>query len=75
MHYIEQLKVGTKLSVRRMADDLFVSEGTAYKAIKEAETLGLVNTKERIGTVRIERKRRGAQNRITFGEVAEIVEG
>lgn len=73
--YITGLKLGTKLSVRAIADELGVSEGTAYKAIKDAESLGLVSTKERIGTVRIERKRRGTVDRLTFGEVAGIVEG
>ncbi|MBB3071074.1 putative transcriptional regulator [Paenibacillus baekrokdamisoli] len=75
MNYIQQLKIGTKLSVRSMAEELGVSEGTAYKAIKESETQGLVNTKERIGTVRIERKKRVSLDRLTFGEVADIVEG
>ena len=59
MQYIQQVKIGTKLSVRTMAEELGVSEGTAYKAIKEAETQGLVSTKERIGTVRIDRKKKG----------------
>jgi len=72
---IEKLEIGTKLSVRAIAEAFDVSEGTAYKAIKEAETLGLVSTKERIGTVRIERKKRGTLNRLTFAEVAHIVEG
>lgn len=75
MLYIQSLKIGTKISVRAMAKDLSVSEGTAYKAIKEAESSGLVSTKERIGTVRIDRKRREALDQLTFGEVAEIVEG
>ncbi|MFD0716465.1 DRTGG domain-containing protein [Paenibacillus sp. GCM10027626] len=72
---IEKMKIGTKLSVRSVAEQFDVSEGTAYKAIKEAETLGLVSTKERIGTVRIERKKRGSLERLTFAEVADIVEG
>ena len=59
MQYIQQVKIGTKLSVRTMAEELGVSEGTAYKAIKEAEMQGLVSTKERIGTVRIDRKKKG----------------
>ncbi|UVI31885.1 DRTGG domain-containing protein [Paenibacillus spongiae] len=75
IQYIEKLSIGTKLSVRSMAEEFEVSEGTAYKAIKEAETLGLVSTKERIGTVRIERKKRGKLERLTFAEVADIVEG
>ncbi|TYP71176.1 DRTGG domain-containing protein [Paenibacillus methanolicus] len=75
IQYITKLKIGTRLSVRTMAEELEVSEGTAYKAIKEAEALGLVSTKERIGTVRINRKNRGAVERLTFAEVANIVEG
>lgn len=75
INYITALKVGTRLSVRTIAEELGVSDGTAYKAIKDAETLGLVSTKERIGTVRIERKRRSTVDRLTFAEVAGIVEG
>ncbi|WP_338555197.1 DRTGG domain-containing protein [Paenibacillus sp. KS-LC4] len=73
--HIQELKIGTKISVRVIAKTLGVSEGTAYKAIKEAEATGLVSTKERIGTVRIDRKRKEALDQLTFGEVAEIVEG
>lgn len=75
IHYIQSLKVGTRISVRAVAKELGVSEGTAYKAFKDAEVAGLVSTKERIGTVRIERKRRDELDQLTFGEVAEIVEG
>ncbi|MFF2480614.1 DRTGG domain-containing protein [Paenibacillus sp. NPDC058071] len=75
LQHIQELRIGTRISVRAVAKGLGVSEGTAYKAIKEAETLGLVSTKERIGTVRIDRKRREALDQLTFGEVAEIVEG
>jgi predicted transcriptional regulator len=75
LHYIQSLKIGTKISVRAIAKALGVSEGTAYKAFKEAESSGIVSTKERIGTVRIDRKRREALDQLTFGEVAEIVEG
>ncbi|MUT64459.1 DRTGG domain-containing protein [Paenibacillus sp. NEAU-GSW1] len=75
LHHIQELKIGTRISVRAIAKELGVSEGTAYKAIKEAENSGLVSTKERIGTVRIDRKRREALDQLTFGEVADIVEG
>ena len=37
LSYIEQLPVGEKISVRGIAKQLQVSEGTAYRAIKEAE--------------------------------------
>ncbi|MFD2613491.1 DRTGG domain-containing protein [Paenibacillus gansuensis] len=75
MKYIENLKVGTKISVRTMAKDMQVSEGTAYRALKEAETVGLLSTKERIGTVRIEKKQRNNIDKLTFAEVANIVDG
>ncbi|PWV90561.1 putative transcriptional regulator [Paenibacillus cellulosilyticus] len=72
---IEQLEVGSKISVRAIAKSLGVSEGTAYKAIKEAEASGIVSTRERIGTVRIEKRSRGNSIQLTFREVAEMVEG
>jgi len=75
MSYIRSLKIGTKISVRNIAKELEVSEGTVYKAFKEAESIGLVSTKERVGTVRIDRKRRESLEQLTFGEVADIVEG
>ena len=37
LKYIEGLPVGEKISVRQVAKDLGVSEGTAYRAIKDAE--------------------------------------
>lgn len=73
--YIQSLPIGSKISVRKTAKALDVSEGTAYKAIKEAESLGLVTTKERIGTVRVDRKKRSSLEQLTFREVADIVEG
>jgi len=75
LRYIESLKVGTKISVRKIAKVLEVSEGTAYRAIKEAENQGLVSTKERIGTVRIEKKQRNNIDKLTFAEVVNIVDG
>jgi len=75
LRYIEQLDVGEKISVRTIARELGGSEGTAYRAIKEAENQGLVNTVERVGTVRVERKRRSNIERLTFAEVVNIVDG
>ena len=37
LQYIESLPVGDKISVRQIAKEMQVSEGTAYRAIKEAE--------------------------------------
>ncbi|OXS53220.1 hypothetical protein B1A99_30980 [Cohnella sp. CIP 111063] len=75
LQYIRDLPIGTKIPVRQMAKDKEVSEGTAYRALKEAEQLGLVSTKERIGTVRVDKKRRGNPEQLTFAEVLEIVQG
>jgi len=75
LQYIRELPIGTKVPVRQMAKDRGVSEGTAYRALKEAEQLGLVSTKERIGTVRMDKKRRGHSEQLTFAEVLEIVQG
>jgi predicted transcriptional regulator len=75
LQYIRELPVGTKVSVRQMAKERSVSEGTAYRALKEAEQLGYVSTKERIGTVRVDRKRRSNPEQLTFSEVLKIVQG
>lgn len=73
--YIETLPVGEKISVRRIAKELQVSEGTAYRAIKEAETQRLVSTIERVGTIRIERKKKENIERLTYAEIVNIVDG
>ncbi|AQQ52807.1 DRTGG domain-containing protein [Planococcus lenghuensis] len=73
--YIESLEVGEKISVRRIAKELQVSEGTAYRAIKDAETQRLVSTIERVGTIRIERKKKENIERLTYAEIVNIVDG
>lgn len=75
LEYIESLKVGSKISVRQIAKQLHVSEGTAYRAIKEAENNGLVSTIERVGTIRIERKKKENFENLTFAEIVGIVDG
>lgn len=75
IRYIAALPVGSKISVRRIAKELKVSEGTAYRAIKEAENQGIVSTKERIGTVRVEMKQRQNIDKLTFAEVLNMVDG
>src|SRR5699024_6908697 len=57
------------------AKSLNVSEGTAYRAIKEAENQGLVSTIERVGTIRIERKKKDNFEQLTYAEVISIVDG
>ncbi len=75
LQYIDGLPVGEKISVRQIAKAMTVSEGTAYRAIKEAENKGYVSTIERVGTIRIERKKKENIEKLTFAEVVNIVEG
>lgn len=75
LQYIDELPVGDKISVRQIAKALRVSEGTAYRAIKDAENKGYVSTIERVGTIRIERKKKENIEKLTFAEVINIVDG
>jgi predicted transcriptional regulator len=73
--YIETLPVGEKISVRLIAKNLKVSEGTAYRAIKEAQNDGLVSTIQRVGTIRIERKMKESIETLCYGEIIKVIEG
>lgn len=75
LKHIKQLEIGEKISVRQIAKKLQVSDGTAYRAIKEAENQGFVQTIDRVGTVRIEKKQRSNLEQLTFAEVVNIVNG
>ncbi|TWT12099.1 DRTGG domain-containing protein [Streptococcus sp. sy004] len=80
LDYLTQLEVGKRISVRGIANRLQVSEGTAYRAIKEAENRGLVETHHRSGTVRIDRQAKFFPSQLRFADVvaitgAEVVAG
>ncbi len=75
IRHIMSLEVGHKISVRQIAKELVVSDGTAYRAIKEAENQGLVSTIERVGTIRIEQKEKEHFKHLTFAEVVKIIDG
>lgn len=75
LSFIENLTIGNKVSVRFLAKELDVSEGTAYRAIKEAEAKGLVRSIPKVGTIRIEGVKERQIEDFTFNEVAHIVEG
>lgn len=75
LEYIDELPIGEKISVRQIAKAMNVSEGTAYRAIKDAENKGYVSTIERVGTIRIERKKKENIEKLTFAEVVNIVDG
>lgn len=75
LQYIESLPIGEKISVRGIAKHLNMSEGTAYRAIKNAESLGIVSTIERVGTIRIEKKSKFLPEMLRFNEIISLIEG
>ncbi|WP_338053748.1 DRTGG domain-containing protein [Suicoccus acidiformans] len=75
IHYIESLPIGEKISVRSIAQKLNMSDGTAYRGIKAAEEEGLVTTIDRVGTIRIEKRKVEASDLLTYREVARMVDG
>ncbi|MBS4208776.1 CBS domain-containing protein [Bacillus sp. FJAT-50079] len=75
IRHIDRLPIGEKISVRQIAKTLCVSEGTAYRAIKDAENQGYVSTIARVGTIRIERKKKENIEKLTFAEIVNIIDG
>lgn len=71
LSYLEDLPVGKRVSVRSISNHLGVSDGTAYRAIKEAENRGLVETRPRSGTIRIKSQKVSIE-RLTYAEIAEV---
>ena len=74
LDYIANLAVGKKISVRSIAKHLKVSEGTAYRAIKEAENTGFVSTIARVGTIRIEQKPLNPIESVTFKTLVDLID-
>ena len=74
LRYIRDLEIGSKVSVRQIAKELDVSEGTAYRAIKEAENQGWVSSIPKVGTIRIEDDKKELED-LSLREIALIVEG
>lgn len=72
LDYLENLRIGKRVSVRSISNHLNVSDGTAYRAIKEAENRGIVETRPRSGTVRVENKKKISLEKITFAEITRI---
>ncbi|ABB13913.1 DRTGG domain-containing protein [Carboxydothermus hydrogenoformans] len=72
--YIRNLPSGSKVSVRLLAKELKVSEGTAYRAIKEAEAEGLVKTVPKVGTIRITNIEKKELKDLTLNEIIKITE-
>lgn len=70
LDYLLQLDIGKRVSVRSISNYLNVSEGTAYRAIKEAEMRGIVETRPRSGTVRVKQKSSLRIAQISYAEIA-----
>jgi predicted transcriptional regulator len=73
--HILSLEIGAKISVRTIANDLGVSDGTAYRAIKDCDSMGIVTTIPRVGTVRVEKVEKKSIEALTYGEIVNIVDG
>lgn len=67
--HIESLPEGSKVSVRELSSLLGVSEGTAYKGVKEAELQGLVLVKPKAGTVRVNPMAVPPEKTVSMGEL------
>lgn len=75
LSYIENLPINSRLSVRSVAHNLSVSEGTAYSAIKEAENRRLVQTIDRVGTIRIEGLNQEQTKPVIIEELINLING
>ena len=69
--YLENLPIGKSVSVRSISNYLGVCDGTAYRAIKEAVILGIVETRPRSGTVRVKSKKVVLEH-LTYKEIVDI---
>ncbi|MFD0897066.1 DRTGG domain-containing protein [Loigolactobacillus binensis] len=75
VQYIKALRIGSRISVRGLARQLAISEGTAYQAIKAAENRGLVSTIERVGTVRIDQVPPAQLATLTYQALLQVING
>lgn len=74
VNHILSLQIGTKISVRGISSELAISDGTSYRAIKEAENMGIVNTVPRVGTIRVEKVYKKNIEALTYAEVISILD-
>jgi len=74
VNYILSLEIGTKISVRGISSELGLSDGTSYRAIKEAEKMGIVNTIPRVGTIRVAKVYKKNIESLTYAEVIRILD-
>ncbi|HEY8893001.1 MAG TPA: DRTGG domain-containing protein [Clostridium sp.] len=74
INYILSLQIGTKISVRGISSILGISDGTSYRAIKESENMGIVNTVPRVGTIRVEKVNKKNIETLTYAEIINILD-
>lgn len=74
INHILSLQIGTKISVRGISSELGLSDGTAYRAIKEAESMGIVNTVPQVGTVRVSKVHKKNIESLTYAGVVNILD-
>lgn len=73
--YLYEQKEGTKISVRQISRILGVSEGTSYRAIKEAEKDGIIKTIPRVGSIRVLKEEIQDVSNLSYQQVLSIIEG
>jgi len=74
INYILSLQIGAKISVRGVSSELGLSDGTSYRAMKEAENMGIVKTVPRVGTIRVEKVSKKNIEALTYTEVVSILD-
>ncbi|MGH4050666.1 MAG: DRTGG domain-containing protein [Clostridium sp.] len=74
INYILSLQIGAKISVRGVSSELGLSDGTSYRAMKEAENMGIVKTVPRVGTIRVEKVCKKNIEALTYAEVVSILD-
>ncbi len=71
--YIRNMKIGQRVSIKKLAREVSVSEGTAYHAIKNAETQGLVVTLPKVGTTRVQAAPKVKDYDVTVGILKKLI--
>lgn len=71
--YIRDMEIGRRVSIKQIAHELSISEGTAYHAIKRAEQQGLVVTLPKVGTTRVQPSARPKPPTMTLAALSALV--
>lgn len=75
MNYLYSLEEGAKISVRQISSHLDVSDGTSYRAIKQAEKEGLVKTIPRVGSIRVTKREIEDIKQLSFEQIQQMIDG